>query len=269
MLSAPDFAAGLWIRTIRDLPRELRILIKRNEYTDAEWRLSHTPAAERDPLFTPYSPAHFMVEGIPAKIAFDDTAGIIFRHEYRPVLFYDGCGGERLTGMGGRTDMDYSKAELDNGKHPRHQLRFPSSGAMRDLLLTRYKEDAADDAYYARHPDEIPCLDWNEGLLRYGFKDIRGIYVDLESPKACKEAFSIREKLGEVGKVGFDHLRFYQFKDGEFIYTRTHKVDAVASLVRASTGWASAATPLRDLGHHGASSAAPMDAGRSSGGRSR
>lgn len=232
MLTTTDVKNGLWIRTISNIPRELRILIKRKEYTDAEWKLTHTPIARENSLFTPYSPAHFMVEGLPSYIFSNDDAGIIFRHVYRPIHFYDGCSGERLT-RSGDGDLNYDQEELDNGKGREHQLRFPSSQQMKKLLETRYKE-LANDSYYKENPTERPCLCWNEGLLRYSFKDIRGIYVNLQKKNSCQNALLLRKMLSRVGGVKPENLKFYEFEGGHYRYTPTNKVTQVIGNLHAS-----------------------------------
>ncbi len=237
MLSDADFKAGLWIRTVSNLPEELKILRKREKYTSVEWRLSHTPVAQATPLFTPYSPASFMVEGINAEVFCQNSAGVIFGCANPPAHFYDGCSGERLT----RTDdgdLNYNKEKLDNGTGRTHQLHFPSSVEIRELLRTRYEEECAGTAgSYA--PDEEPCLHWNEGLLRYGFKDIRGIYFDLDDSKICKQALLMRAMLDRVGGVHLDSLEFYQFKNGRFIHTQTRDVEEGAAADTATRRWSS------------------------------
>ncbi len=245
MLNSADFSAGLWIRTLVDIPSEMRILIKRKEYDHAAWCLSHTPAAQADALFTPYSPAHFMADGVNAQLFKDKAAGIIFKHKYRPAFFYDGCHGERLT-RADDGDLDYTQEILNNRAAPDHQLRYPSSAQIRALLQRRYEIFAAD-SYYTENPDELPELPWNEGLLRYGFENIQGIFVNLDSADACKQALLLRDMLDRIGGLPFEKLCFYQFKDGHFIHTRIQDIERVATTpaVQAEGVTAMAATLFR------------------------
>lgn len=255
------FKNGVWVRTLVDIDAEIAVLDKRRTYTAVDWNLTHIPAARANPKFTRYSPAHFMVEGIPVRMHLPNHPGVIFRHDYRPAHFYDGSVGEVLTRTGDG-DLDYTKEILDNGRGKTCQLYYPSHEQIKAHLEKKHKEYAAD-SYYEENPDEVAFLNWNEGLLRYGYHNIVGLYVNLEDSRCCKQAVVLRQKLQDKG-VPFEASRFYQIVDGHFSYVASAKVAEIAARDRptkfeaylAGRRVVGTASVFR-RGHGGAEGAAP------------
>jgi hypothetical protein len=71
-------------------------------------------------------------------------------------------------------------------------------------------------------------------LLRYGYHNILGLYVNPDNPRCCKEALILRQKLQAKG-VSLEQSHFYQISEGHFSAVPSKKLAEIAATDKPNT----------------------------------
>lgn len=214
-----------WIRIISEPATELQTLVTRNKLTD-ERLASQQP---RRPLpsenlanmyFTPVSAFQFFIDGIPQGFHKSDQKSfglVINAVSNRNVIFRNSMRTEVSDNIFKKpsNDSDFEKALKDNNfiKTTDAEVARSIQRSYNDLVK-QYKKDRIDYPENGIDPKDAK-LPWTEGLFRYKFSDIDGIFVypDLTS---IRNGYAFAKVLENVTR-----------KKNEFYYWDENKSELV------------------------------------------